>query len=145
MLSKCKEYFFHKIHDIKNELLIIIHVDKNKCSKKKDKFFSRTKPRAFAQALYFETKGHLMMYFHQRPHFQTQEQIISFPIPRSCKISKANCFQFISKQFLLSKGKIKILAIGKEREREREIERERERVVLSELHLLRPPLDCSHF
>jgi hypothetical protein len=101
-------FFFHKIHDIKNELLIIIHVDKNKCSKKKDKFFSRTKPRAFAQALYFETKGHLMMYFHQRPHFQTQEQIISFPIPRSCKISKANCFQFISKQFLLSKGKIKI-------------------------------------
>jgi hypothetical protein len=40
MLSKCKEYFFHKIHDIKKELLIIIHADKNKCSKKKrDKFF----------------------------------------------------------------------------------------------------------
>jgi len=29
---------FHKIHDIKNKLLIIIHADKNKCSKK-DKFF----------------------------------------------------------------------------------------------------------
>jgi len=29
--------------------------------------------------------------------------------------------------------------------RERERKRERERVVLSELHLLRPPLDCSHF
>jgi hypothetical protein len=47
--------------------------------KKKDKFFSCTKPRAFAQPLHFETKGHLMMYFHQRPHCQTQEQIISFP------------------------------------------------------------------
>jgi len=46
---------------------------------KKTSFFSRTKPRAFAQALHFETKGHLMMYFHQRPHCQTQEQIISFP------------------------------------------------------------------
>jgi hypothetical protein len=73
-------FFFHKIHDIKNELLIIIHVDKNKCSKKKERqVFSRTKPRAFAQALHFETKGHLMMYFYQRPHCQTQEQIISFP------------------------------------------------------------------
>ena len=30
---------FHKIHDIKNKLLIIIHADKNKCSKR-DKFFS---------------------------------------------------------------------------------------------------------
>ena len=28
---------------------------------------------------------------------------------------------------------------------ERERERERESVMLSELHLLRPPLDCSHF
>ena len=76
MLSKCKEYFFHKIHDIKKELLIIIHVDNR--SKKKRQVFSRTKPRAFAQALHFETKGHLMMYFYQRPHCQTQEQIISF-------------------------------------------------------------------
>ena len=32
---------------------------------------------------------------------------------------------------------------GKSENRERE--RERKRVVLSELHLLRPPLDCSHF
>jgi hypothetical protein len=31
--------FFHKIHDIKNKLLIIIHADKNKFSKKRDKFF----------------------------------------------------------------------------------------------------------
>jgi hypothetical protein len=40
--------------------------------------FSYTKPRAFSQALHFETKGHLMMYFHRRPPCQTQEQIISF-------------------------------------------------------------------
>jgi len=33
---------------------------------------------------------------------------------------------------------------NRERERERK-ERKRESVVLSELHLLRPPLDCSHF
>jgi hypothetical protein len=30
---------FHEIHDIKNKLLIIIHADKNECSKR-DKFFS---------------------------------------------------------------------------------------------------------
>jgi hypothetical protein len=45
----------------------------------KETSFSHTKPRAFSRALHFETKGHLMMYFHQRPHCQTQEQIISFP------------------------------------------------------------------
>ena len=76
MLSKCKEYFFHKIHDIKNKLFIIIHADKNECSKRD---FSHTKPRAFSRALHFETKGHLMTYFHRRSHCQTQEQIISFP------------------------------------------------------------------
>jgi len=38
MLSKCKEYFFHKIHDLKNKLLIIIHADKDEGSKR-DKFF----------------------------------------------------------------------------------------------------------
>jgi hypothetical protein len=41
--------------------------------------FSHIKPRAFSRALHFETKGHLMTYFPQRPHYQTQEQIISFP------------------------------------------------------------------
>jgi hypothetical protein len=30
--------FFHKIHDIKNKLLIIIHTNKNKCSKKRQVF-----------------------------------------------------------------------------------------------------------
>ena len=41
---------------------------------KKETSFSHTKPRAFSRALHFETKGHLMMYFHRRPHCQTQEQ-----------------------------------------------------------------------
>jgi hypothetical protein len=68
---KMQRILFHKIHDIKNKLLIIIHADKNECSKR-DKFFS--KPRAFSRALHFETKGHLIMYFHRRPHCQTQEQ-----------------------------------------------------------------------
>jgi hypothetical protein len=40
MLSKCKE-----IHDIKNKLFIIIHADKNECSKETS--FSHTKPQAF--------------------------------------------------------------------------------------------------
>ena len=35
---KMQRTLFHKIHDIKNKLLIIIHADKNKCSKR-DKFF----------------------------------------------------------------------------------------------------------
>jgi hypothetical protein len=36
---KMQRILFHKIHDIKNKLLIIIHADKNECSKR-DKFFS---------------------------------------------------------------------------------------------------------
>jgi len=36
---KMQRILFHKIHDIKNKLLIIIHADKNKCSKR-DKIFS---------------------------------------------------------------------------------------------------------
>jgi hypothetical protein len=35
---KMQRILFHKIHDIKNKLLIIIHADKNECSKR-DKFF----------------------------------------------------------------------------------------------------------
>ena len=50
-----------------------------KMNVQKETSFSHTKPRAFSRALHFETKGHLMMYFHRRPHCQTQEQIISFP------------------------------------------------------------------
>jgi len=36
---KMQRILFHKIHDIKNKLLIIIHADKNECSKR-DKFCS---------------------------------------------------------------------------------------------------------
>jgi len=36
---KIQRILFHKIHDIKNKLLIVIHADKNECSKR-DKFFS---------------------------------------------------------------------------------------------------------
>jgi hypothetical protein len=53
MLSKCKEYFFHKSHNIENKLLIIIYVDKMSVQKETD--FSQTKPRAFSQALHFRT------------------------------------------------------------------------------------------
>jgi hypothetical protein len=50
-----------------------------KTNVQKETSFSHTKPRTFSRAFHFETKGHLMMYFHWRPHYQTQEQIISFP------------------------------------------------------------------
>jgi hypothetical protein len=75
---KMQRILFHKIHDIKNKLLIIIHADKNECSKR-DKFFSYKTSSFFSRAFHIETKGHLMTYFHWRPHYQTQEQIISFP------------------------------------------------------------------
>jgi len=79
----------------KNYSLLFMLIKINVQKKKKRQVFSRTKPRAFAQALHFETKGHLMMYFHQRPHCQTQEQIISFPI----KIITKELQDFKSKLF----------------------------------------------
>jgi hypothetical protein len=42
--------------------LIIIHADKDECSKR-DKFSLIQNLELFSQALHFETKGHLMMYF----------------------------------------------------------------------------------
>jgi len=51
-----------------------------KMNVQKETSFSHIKPQAFSRALHFKTKGHLMTYFHQKPHCQTQEQIISFPI-----------------------------------------------------------------
>jgi hypothetical protein len=50
---KMQRVLFYKSHDIENKLLIIIHVDK--MSDKKEINFSQTKPRAFSQALHFET------------------------------------------------------------------------------------------
>jgi len=49
-----------------------------KMNVQKETSFSYTKSRAFSRALHFETKGHLMMYFHRRPYCQTQKHIISF-------------------------------------------------------------------
>jgi hypothetical protein len=43
---KMQRILFHKIHDIKNKLLIIIHVDKNECLKR-DKFFFSYKTSSF--------------------------------------------------------------------------------------------------
>jgi hypothetical protein len=43
---KMQRIFFHKIHDIKSKLFIIIHADKNECSKKTS--FSHIKPQAFS-------------------------------------------------------------------------------------------------
>jgi len=77
---KMQRILFHKIHDIKNKLLIIIHADKNECSQR-DKFFSYKTSSLFSSPPLWKpikTKGHLTMYFHRRPHCQTQEKIISF-------------------------------------------------------------------
>ena len=53
MLSKCKDYFFHRSHDIENKLLIIIHADKMSVQKKTS--FSETKPRAFSRPFTLKT------------------------------------------------------------------------------------------
>jgi hypothetical protein len=45
---------FHKIHDIKNKLLIIIHTDKNECFKKRQVVFLQQNLELFSRALYFE-------------------------------------------------------------------------------------------
>jgi len=65
---------FHKIHDIKNKLLIIIHADKNECKKRDKLFFSNKTSSFFSSPSVWKpikTKGHLMTYFHQRPLCQT--------------------------------------------------------------------------
>ena len=49
---KMQRILFHKIHDIKNKLLIIIHADKMNVQKKTS--FSHTKTRAFSRTLHFE-------------------------------------------------------------------------------------------
>ena len=70
---------FHKIHDIKNKLLIIIHADKMNVKKKRQVVFVKQNLELFLEPFTLKTKGHLMVYFHQRSHCQTQEQIIFFP------------------------------------------------------------------
>jgi len=47
---------------------------------KKRQVFLKKNLELFLEPFTLKTnKGHLMMYFHRRPHYQTQEQIISFP------------------------------------------------------------------
>jgi hypothetical protein len=77
---KMQRILFLKIPDIKNKLLIIIYADINECSKK-DQFFSYKISSFFSSPSLWKpikTKGHLIIYFHRRPHCQTQEHIISF-------------------------------------------------------------------
>jgi hypothetical protein len=45
---------FHKIHDIKNKLLIIIHADKNECLKRNKFFLKQNLEFFFSRALHFE-------------------------------------------------------------------------------------------
>ena len=46
---------FHNIHDIKNKLLIIIHADKDECSKR-DKFFLKQNLELFLEPFTLKTK-----------------------------------------------------------------------------------------
>ena len=70
MLSKCKEYFFIRFMTSRiNYSLLFMLI---KMNVQKETSFSHTKPRAFSRAFHFETKGHLMTYFHWRPHYQTR-------------------------------------------------------------------------
>jgi len=55
---------FHKIHDIKNKLLIIIHADKNECLKRDKLFFSNKTSSFFSSPSLSKQKSHLMTYFH---------------------------------------------------------------------------------
>ena len=74
---KMQRILFHKIHDIKKKLFIIIHADKNECSKR-DKFFSNKTSSFFSSpSLWNKRSSHDV--FSQRSHCQTQEQIIFFP------------------------------------------------------------------
>jgi len=86
MLSKCKEYFFIRFMTSRiNYVLLFMLI---KTNVQKETSFSHTKPWTFSRAFHFETKGHLMTYFHWRPHYQTQEQIISFPRKNNQRVAR---------------------------------------------------------
>jgi hypothetical protein len=61
---KMQRILFHKIHDIKNKLLIIIHADKNECLKRDKLFFSNKTSSFFSSPSLSKQKSHLMTYFH---------------------------------------------------------------------------------
>jgi hypothetical protein len=109
---KMQRVLFHKSHDIKNKLPIIIHVDK--MSVQEETNFSQTKPRVFLLKPFtlkpIKIDGHLLTYLHQMTNIANigANHFFSKKKPESCKISKANYFKLTSKQFLFSKCKIKI-------------------------------------
>jgi len=63
---KMQRILFHKIHNIKNKLLIIIYADKNECLKREELFFSNKISSFFSSPSLWKQKGHLMTYFHQK-------------------------------------------------------------------------------
>jgi hypothetical protein len=66
---KMQRILFHKIHDIKNKLLVIIYADKNECLKRNELFFSYKTSSFFSSPSLWKQKGHLMTYFHQKTSF----------------------------------------------------------------------------
>ena len=73
---KMQRILFHKIHDIKNKLLIIIHADKNECSKR-DKFFSKTSSFFSSPSLWNKRSSHNV--FSSKTSLPNTRAKISFP------------------------------------------------------------------
>jgi hypothetical protein len=59
---------FHKIHDIKNKLLIIIHADKNECSKR-EKFLPGRATGLFTDARVRNKNTGLNLYYFYSLYF----------------------------------------------------------------------------
>jgi len=74
---KMQEYFFIRFMTSRTNYSLLFMLIKMSV-KKKDKFFFKQNLELFLEPFTLKTKGHLMVYFHQRPHCRTQEQIIYF-------------------------------------------------------------------
>jgi hypothetical protein len=71
---KMQRILFHKIHDIKNKLLIIIHADKNECLKRDKLFFLKQNLELFLEPFTLKTKRSSHDIFSPKDLFcQTQE------------------------------------------------------------------------
>jgi hypothetical protein len=72
-----QEYFFIRFMTTRTNYSLLFMLIKMSV-KKKDKFFFKQNLELFLEPFTLKTKGYLMVYFHQRPHCRTQEQIIYF-------------------------------------------------------------------
>ena len=102
---------FHKIHDIKNKLLIIIHADKNECSKR-DKFFSYKTSSFFSSlSLWNKRSSHDVFSLKTSLPNTRANNLFSKKANNQgvARFQKQIILDSHQKQFLFSKCKIKIL------------------------------------